>query len=275
MKHNEERLALLEAENASLSTNDKSTEVNASTRFRMPVNLMQSLDETPLATDTMTVLQQETGLPDIAATRTTVTQPLIPPSDPMTYPLKDDSNIELMVFKYFEAMEVMIRRLPQVAPLIFKSAPNNYADTPFTNEITLVEMSKNFTFPLMKMYDGTTYSDNHISLYKQRMFTKAIEREYREASMCKGFSSSLTGPALQWLTNLPNTSIESIVSLTDRFVEKFARSRNLENTIDDLYEVQTKEESLCSYVGRFNKEKVSIPSCVTYTAISALKRVLL
>ncbi|CAA7027874.1 unnamed protein product [Microthlaspi erraticum] len=53
--------------------------------------------------------------------------------------------------------------------------------------------------------------------------------------MCKGFGSSLTGPALQWFTNLPNASIDSFASLTDRFVEQFASSRNIERTADDLY----------------------------------------
>ncbi|CAA7058433.1 unnamed protein product [Microthlaspi erraticum] len=111
-------------------------------------------------------------------------------------------------------------------------------------------MPKKFIVPSMKMYDGTTDPDNHIAQYKQRMFTTAIAKEYREASMCKGFGSSLTGPALQ--------------------------CRNIERTADDLYEViQKRGEPLRDYVGRFNKEKVSIPACVTSTAISAFKRGLL
>lgn len=51
---------------------------------------------------------------------------------------------------------------------------------------------------------------------------------------------------------------------------------NLEKTADNLYKViKKKGESLESYVGRFNKEKVSLPSCITYTAILAFKRGLL
>ncbi|CAA7061849.1 unnamed protein product [Microthlaspi erraticum] len=181
-----------------------------------------------------------------------------------------------MFSKRLEAMELLLARLPGVAPPITKSAPNCYADTPFTDAIALVEMPKKFIVPSMKMYDGTTDPDNHIAQYKQRMFTTAIAKEYREASMCKGFGSSLTGPALQWFTNLPNASIDSFASLTDRFVEQFASSRNIERTADDLYEViQKRGEPLRDYVGRFNKEKVSIPACVTSTAISAFKRGLL
>ncbi|KAG7547449.1 Aspartic peptidase domain superfamily [Arabidopsis suecica] len=126
------------------------------------------------------------------------------------------------------------------------------------------------------MYDGTSDPDNHIAQYKQRMFTTAIQRECREATMCKGFGSSLTGAALQWFINLPNGSIDSFASLTDLFVEQFASSRNLEKTADDLYEIrQKRDEPLRDYVGRFNKEKVSIPCCNMSTAISAFKRGLL
>ncbi|XP_010513511.1 PREDICTED: uncharacterized protein LOC104789525 [Camelina sativa] len=181
-----------------------------------------------------------------------------------------------MLTKRLGAVEAMIGRLPGVAPPIRKSNLHSYADTPFSDEIALTEMPRKFTLPTMKMYDGTADPDDHIAQYKQRMFTTAIQKECREATMCKGFGSSLTGAALQWFINLPNGSINSFASLTDLFVEQFASSRNLEKTADDLYEVrQKRDESLRAYVGRFNKEKVSIPSCNTSTAISAFKRGLL
>ncbi|XP_010513510.1 PREDICTED: uncharacterized protein LOC104789524 [Camelina sativa] len=184
--------------------------------------------------------------------------------------------LEAMLTKRLGAVEAMIGRLPGVAPPIRKSNLHSYADTPFSDEIALTEMPRKFTLPTMKMYDGTADPDDHIAQYKQRMFTTAIQKECREATMCKGFGSSLTGAALQWFINLPNGSINSFASLTDLFVEQFASSRNLEKTADDLYEVrQKRDESLRAYVGRFNKEKVSIPSCNTSTAISAFKRGLL
>ncbi|XP_024011365.1 uncharacterized protein LOC112086624 [Eutrema salsugineum] len=174
--------------------------------------------------------------------------------------------------KLLEAMEISIARFSGVAPPITKSAPNSYADTPFTDAITLTEMPRKFTLPSIKVYDGTTDPDNH----KQRMFTTVVAKELCEATMCKGFGSSLTEPALQWFTNLPNASVDSFASLTNRFVEQFASSRNSERTSDNLYEIiQKRGESLRSYVGRFNKEKVCIPECVTSTAISAFKRGLL
>ena len=91
--------------------------------------------------------------------------------------------------------------------------------------------------------------------------------------MCKGFGSSLIGPALQWYTNLSNNYISTFAQLTDTFVEQFASSRKLEKSAEDLYIiVQRRGEPLREYVGRFNKEKVSITHCNQDTAISAFRK---
>ncbi|KAL5760612.1 hypothetical protein ACOSQ2_019450 [Xanthoceras sorbifolium] len=108
------------------------------------------------------------------------------------------------------------------------------------------------------------------------MFTAAIPRDLREACMCKGFGSSLVGPALQWYTNLPNISINAFAQLTDTFVEQFASSRKLEKQSDDLYTInQRRGERLRDFVGRFNHKKVSLPHCNQATAISAFRKGLL
>ncbi|XP_013594347.1 PREDICTED: uncharacterized protein LOC106302369 [Brassica oleracea var. oleracea] len=94
--------------------------------------------------------------------------------------------------------------------------------------------------------------------------------------MCKGFGSTLIGPAFQWYINLPIGSISSIATLSDGFVEQFASSRNMEKTSDSLYEIlQHQVEPLRDYIDWFNQEKVSIPECNVTTAISAFKRGLL
>ncbi|KAF3596587.1 hypothetical protein DY000_02023423 [Brassica cretica] len=64
-------------------------------------------------------------------------------------------------------------------------------------------MPRKFSFPSIKMYDGTGDPDDHIAQYKQRMLAVALPKESREATMCKGFGSTLIGPALQWYFNLP------------------------------------------------------------------------
>ncbi|KAF3497305.1 hypothetical protein DY000_02053187 [Brassica cretica] len=94
--------------------------------------------------------------------------------------------------------------------------------------------------------------------------------------MCKGFGSTLTGPALQWYINLPSRSMASFAVLSDKFVEQFVSSRDLEKTSDDLYEIlQHRVEPLRGYIARFNQKKVVIPECSIPTATSAFKRGLL
>ena len=116
-------------------------------------------------------------------------------------------------------------------------------------------MPRKFSFPNIKMYDGTGDPDDHIAQHKQRMLVVALPREFREATICKGFGSTLIGPALQWYINLPIGSISSFATLSNGFVEKFTSSRNMEKTSDSLYEIlQHRVEPLRDYIARFNQE---------------------
>ncbi|KAL0742485.1 hypothetical protein Bca4012_083998 [Brassica carinata] len=106
------------------------------------------------------------------------------------------------------------------------------------------------------MYDGTGDPDDHIAQYKQRMLAVALPRESREATMCKGFGSTLIGPALQWYINLTSRSISSFAVLSDKFVEQFTSRRDLEKTSDNLYDIlQHRSEPFCAYIASFNQKK--------------------
>ncbi|KAF3487899.1 hypothetical protein F2Q69_00053299 [Brassica cretica] len=60
--------------------------------------------------------------------------------------MKEKSHIiaymEQMFSKRLDNMQSMVERLPGVAPPIRKSNPDSYANTPFTDEITSIEMPK-------------------------------------------------------------------------------------------------------------------------------------
>ncbi|XP_074297145.1 uncharacterized protein LOC141627829 [Silene latifolia] len=89
----------------------------------------------------------------------------------------------------------------------------------------------------------------------------------------KCFGSTLLGAALQWFVGLPNKSISSFADLVNAFNQQFASSRKPEKQTRDLYRiVQGFEESTRDYLNRFNKEKVSIPTCDIATAIQAFRR---
>ena len=145
--------------------------------------------------------------------------------------------LERIFFEKFEAIHSMVERLPGEAPPIRRTDPNSYADTPSMEEIASIERPHKFSFPTMAMYDGTNNPDNYVAQYKQCMLTVAIRKELKEATMCKGFSSTLSGPVLQWYINLPIGFIRYFASLSDQFVEQFAISRSLEKSSDDLYEI--------------------------------------
>ncbi|KAF2589753.1 hypothetical protein F2Q70_00039451 [Brassica cretica] len=172
------------------------------------------------------------------------------------------AHLHQMFSDRLDAMQSMVERLPGVAPPIRKSNPDSYADTPFMDEITLIEMPRKFSFSSIKVYNGNTDPDDHIAQYRQRMLAVALPKGSREATMCKGFGSTLTGPALQWYINLPSRFIASFAVLSDKFVEQFASSRDLKKTSDSLYEIlQHRAKPLRGYIVRFNQEKVAIPEC--------------
>ncbi|XP_074342635.1 uncharacterized protein LOC141680260 [Apium graveolens] len=125
----------------------------------------------------------------------------------------------------------------------------------------------------MKQYDGSSDPQEHIAQYKQRMFTVPIPRKYREPCMCKGFGSTLIGPALQWFVGLPNGSISTFADLVDTFNLQFASSRQFEKTTSDIYKVYQKYRvPLRDYLTRFNREKVTITNCDIPTTIEAFRR---
>ncbi|CDY28156.1 BnaAnng03330D [Brassica napus] len=76
--------------------------------------------------------------------------------------------LEKMFSKRLDAMQPMVERLPGVAPPIRRSYPDSYADTPFMEGIASVEMPRKFSFPRIKMYDGTGDPDDHIAQYKKQ-----------------------------------------------------------------------------------------------------------
>ncbi|KAK9750159.1 hypothetical protein RND81_02G177700 [Saponaria officinalis] len=94
--------------------------------------------------------------------------------------------------------------------------------------------------------------------------------------MCKGFGSTLTGPALQWYINLHSGSITSFADLVNSFNQQFTSSRELEKRSSDLYRITQKpDESLRTYLNRFNKENVFIPRCDVGTSVEAFRQGLL
>ena len=63
-------------------------------------------------------------------------------------------------------MEDLIRRILGMPIPIKKSFINSYIDSPFTDNITMIEMPHKFGFPNMKLYDRMSDLKDHITQYK-------------------------------------------------------------------------------------------------------------
>ncbi|XP_021733296.1 uncharacterized protein LOC110700116 [Chenopodium quinoa] len=188
----------------------------------------------------------------------------------------EQGKIEKVVKEYLKAFEAKIAKIPGVPKPMEEEAADGYIESPFSEEIAMVEVPKRFSTPNMAMYDGTTDPDEHVSLYMQKMMTSSIPRDIKKAIMCKGFGATLSGPALTWFINLDNGTIRSFVGMVNLFKIQFASSRKIEKQSSDLYRVvQRHGESLRDYLNRFNREKIGIHKCDAPTTIEAFRRGLL
>ncbi|XP_038693839.1 uncharacterized protein LOC119991567 [Tripterygium wilfordii] len=169
-----------------------------------------------------------------------------------------------------------IDKLTKAPPASAKINANCYMGSPFVESIYQTDLPHRFSVPNMKLYNGTDDPEDHVAHYKLKMGAIAIPYGMHETCMCKGFGSTLTGPALRWYINLPNGSIASFEKLVETFMVQFSSSRKIHKCSDDLYRLpQRVGESLRDFLSRFNTEKVSIPCCDPGTAIQALRSCLL
>jgi len=74
--------------------------------------------------------------------------------------------------------------------------------------------------PTFDKYDGTTNPDNHMRVFTHQMMFHV--------------STSLTGEALEWFSELPANSIDSFATLKARFSTQLASLRPAILTVDNL-----------------------------------------
>lgn len=102
----------------------------------------------------------------------------------------------------------MIRFLPDLPPPFRRSAKDSFTETPFTDDIVLVDLPHKFTTPRFRTYDSTTDPDDHIAHYCHAMLTTSLPREIRKARFYK-LLNLLSGLVLEWYVNLPVGTIDS------------------------------------------------------------------
>ncbi|RDY10124.1 hypothetical protein CR513_05398, partial [Mucuna pruriens] len=76
---------------------------------------------------------------------------------------------------------------------------------------------------------------------------------------CKLFPGTLKGVAMQWMATLPPRTIQTFNDLADAFTSQFAANKKKQLEVADLFDIkQSREESLKSYLARFNTATVRV-----------------
>ena len=131
-------------------------------------------------------------------------------------------------------------------------------ESPFTAKVLHFPLPAKFRMPQIETFDGTKDPIDHLNTYKNQM---ELHR-YQDPIRCRAFAITLKGPALAWFNRLSTSSISSFTELSIAFVSHFIEARTYMKPSYHLLTIkQSSQESLRSYIQRFNVEslKVDIP----------------
>ena len=131
-------------------------------------------------------------------------------------------------------------------------------ESPYTAEVLHLPLPTKFRMPHVEAFDDTKDPVDHLNTYKNQMELHG----YQDSVRCRAFAITLKGPALAWFNRLPPSSISSFRELSIAFISHFIGARTYRKPSYHLLTIkQGSQESLRSYVQRFNAEslKVDIP----------------
>ena len=131
-------------------------------------------------------------------------------------------------------------------------------ESPFTAEVLRYPLPAKFKTPQVESFNGIKDPVDHLNTYKNQMELHG----YQDPVRYRAFATTLKGPALAWFNRIPPSSISSFRELSIAFVSHFIGARTYRKPIYHILTVkQGSQESLKSYVQRFNAEslKIDIP----------------
>ena len=125
----------------------------------------------------------------------------------------------------------------------------------FTAEVLHFSLPAKFRMPQIEAFDGTKDLVDHLNTYKNQMELHG----YQDPVQCRAFAITLKGPALAWFNKLPPSSVSSFRELSISFVSHFIGVMTYRKPSYHLLSIkQNPQESLRSYVQRFNAESLKV-----------------
>ena len=131
-------------------------------------------------------------------------------------------------------------------------------ESPFTAKVLHFPLPTKFRLPQIEAFNGAKDPVDHLNTYKNQMKLHG----YQDPVRCRAFTITLKGPTLAWFNRIPPSSISSFRELSIAFVSHFIGARTYRKPSYYLLTIkQSSQESMRSYVQRFNAEslKVDIP----------------
>ena len=131
-------------------------------------------------------------------------------------------------------------------------------ESPFTAEVLHFSLPAKFQMPQIEAFDGKKDPVDHLNTYKNQMELHG----YQDPVWSRAFAITLKGSALAWFNRLLPSSVSSFRELSIAFVSFFIGARTYRKSSYHLLTIkQSPQESLRSYVQRFNAEsfKVDVP----------------
>ena len=157
------------------------------------------------------------------------------------------------------------QELSHMKEVVKGRAPNSMntlvqqTESPFTVEVMHFPLPAKFRMPQIEAFDGTKDPVDHLNIYKNQMELHG----YQDPVRCKALAIKLKGQTLAWFNRLPPPSVSSFRELSIAFVSHFIGARTYRKPSYHLLSIkQNPQESLRSYVHRFNVEslKVDVPN---------------
>ena len=109
--------------------------------------------------------------------------------------------------------------------------------------------------PQIDSYDGVKDPLDHLETFKTLMHLQGVADEI----MCRAFPTTLKGAARIWFNRLTPNSISTFKELSAQFTAQFIGGHRYKKSTACLMSIKQREdETLRSYVSRFNKEALSI-----------------
>ncbi|XP_073121062.1 uncharacterized protein [Henckelia pumila] len=146
------------------------------------------------------------------------------------------------------------------------ACPIKIPGCPFSQEVIEEPLPLNYKSAKIREYDGSTDPEEHLARFEN----VAMLHCYGDKIKCKVFLTTLVDSAQRWFEKLEPQSIQSFAEFKQVFLQHFGSSKRYRKTAYSLFEAkQSGEESLRTYIKRFNKIALEVPTCAQETKITA------